>query len=190
MELPMPPGSKKRLSRADWIRPALAALEEKGVDGVKIVTIAKQIGATSGSFYWHFQGLQDLLMSLLDFWERELTDTIIAAGKEFGGPPEQRILNLMLQVIEHDAAVHDHAISVWARRDPQVRAVYERTIGKRFDFASWMFKKAGFSNRQANIRGRLMVAYLMGESSTMLKLNTKWRAVIRDEFDVLMRRDL
>ena len=92
----------------------------------------------------------------------------------------------MLEVIENDAAGLDHAISVWARRVPQVRKVFERTVCKRFDFAAWMFRQAGFEKRQAEIRGRLMVAYLMGESATMLKANTRWRKVIQDEFDVLV----
>ena len=50
-----------------------------------------------------------------------------------------------------------------------------------------MFKEAGFPDRQAAIRGRLMVAYLMGESSTSLKSNENWQDIIRAEFEVLVR---
>ena len=177
----------RRLTREDWVHGALEVLEEKGVDGVKIVVIAKRMGVTSGSFYWHFKGLRDLLDSILEFWERELTDAIIVKAKSLGGQPEKRILDLMQQVIEHNAAVHDHAISVWARSDPAAQEIFDRTIQKRFDFARWMFKKAGFSDRQAAVRGRLMVAYLMGESSTSLKSNTKWKDIVRKEFEVLIR---
>ena len=177
----------KRLTREDWVHGALEVLQERGVDGVKIVVIAERMGVTSGSFYWHFKGLRDLLDSLLEFWERELTDAIIVKAKTLGGSPEKRILDLMQQVIEHNAAVHDHAISVWARSDPAAQEIFDRTIQKRFDFARWMFKKAGFSDRQAAVRGRLMVAYLMGESSTSLKSNTKWKDIVRKEFEVLIR---
>ena len=144
------------------------------------------LGATSGSFYWHFKNQPDLLAAVLDYWEVEQTERIIDQARSFKGPPQDRILNLMLEVIENDAAGLDHAISVWARRVPQVRKVFERTVCKRFDFAAWMFRQGGFEKRQAEIRGRLMVAYLMGESATMLKANTRWRKVIQDEFDVLV----
>lgn len=180
--------TKRRLGREDWVREALEVLQERGVDGVKIVVIAEQMGVTSGSFYWHFKGLQDLLDCLLDYWERGLTDAVIEVAKAYGGPPEDRILNLMLQVIEEDAATYDHAISVWARRDPATNAVFERTLRKRFDFAAWMFKQCGFSNRQAAVRGRLMVAYLMGESATDLKSDARWKAGIREKYKVLMDR--
>jgi len=178
----------KSLTRDDWIQEALVVLRERGVAGVKIVVIAERLGVTSGSFYWHFKGLRDLLDCLLDHWESVLTDAIIAAAGKFNGLPEERILYLMQQVIEHNAAVHDHAISVWARSDPKAREVFERTIKKRFDFACWMFTQAGFSSRQAAVRGRLMVAYLIGESSTSLKFDKRWRSIIRDECAVLVKR--
>jgi AcrR family transcriptional regulator len=179
---------KPRLSREDWVRGSLEVLRERGVDGVKIVVIAERMGVTSGSFYWHFKNLQDLLDCLLDYWERELTDAVIEVAKDLPGPPEDRILNLMLQVIEQDAAVYDPAISVWAKSDPAAKAVFERTLRKRFDFARWMFKQCGFSDRQAGIRGRLMVAYLMGETAADLKSDRNWKAMMKEKHKVLTSR--
>jgi AcrR family transcriptional regulator len=171
--------TRQRLSREDWVREALGVLQERGADGVKIVVIAERMGVTSGSFYWHFKDLQDLLDCLLDYWEHELTDAIIELAKSFGGPPKDRILNLMLQVVEEDAAAYDHAILVWARKDPAANEVFSRTLRKRFDFARWMFKQCGFSDWQAKIRGRLMVAYLMGGPATDLKSDANRKAGIR-----------
>lgn len=179
---------RSRLGREDWVRGALDVLRERGVDGVKIVVIAERLGVTSGSFYWHFKNLQDLLDCLLEYWERELTDAVMVVAKEFAGPPGDRILNLMVQVIDQDAAVYDPAISVWAKSDPSAKAVFERTLRKRFDFARWMFKQCGFSDKQAGIRGRLMVAYLMGETAADLKSNRSWKAMIREKHKVLTNR--
>ncbi|MGI9373220.1 MAG: TetR/AcrR family transcriptional regulator [Hyphomicrobiales bacterium] len=176
----------KRLSKNDWIKAAVRALDERGIDGLKVVVLAKELGSTSGSFYWHFKDQPALLEAILDFWEVEQTDQIIKLSRAYEGPPEQRILNLMVQVISEDAARLDHAISVWARRDNQVAIAYERTIEKRFDHAAWMFRQLGFGRRQAAIRGRLMVAYLMGESSTLLKARSNWKKIIQDEFEVLI----
>ncbi len=176
---------KQRLTRDDWVREALEVLEDRGVDGVKVVLIAKRLGVTSGSFYWHFKGLRDLLDGLLDYWEHELTDAIADAALAFKGTPEARILDLMLRVIDEDAAAADHAISVWARSAPIARETFDRTLRKRFEFARWMFEEAGFGDRQAGMRGRLMMAYLMGESMTDLKSTENWRAIVQDQFEIL-----
>jgi AcrR family transcriptional regulator len=183
------PGKKKsRLRRQDWIVAALQALEENGVDGIKIVVIAECLNVTSGSFYWHFSGLRQLLNAVLEHWELTLTDRVIELAREHEGEPAQRIFNLMVEVIESDAAAPDHAISVWARRDPLARQVYERTIDKRFQFAKWMFEQAGFRKAEAAARGRLMVTCLMGESSTALKSKRNWKAKLKEQFEVLVFR--
>lgn len=175
----------RQLSREDWLRAALSTLQYRGVEGIKIVGLARDLGVTSGSFYWHFKDLNDLLTSALEFWEVELTDNIMIQAREFEGPAEDRILNLMTEVVRNDAAAPDHAISVWARRDPTAIAVYQRTLEKRFGFASWMFEQVGFKDDDAVLRGRLLVAYLMGESSTNLKTHKNWKALLARQLDIL-----
>ena len=88
---------KGRLGRQDWILAAVQALEENGVDGIKIVVIAQQLNVTSGSFYWHFKGLRQLQNAVLNHWELALTDQIIQHARQFEGPPAERILNLMIE---------------------------------------------------------------------------------------------
>ena len=175
----------RRLTPEDWVRGALRILQERGVSGVKVTVLAERLGVTSGSFYWHFKGLPDLHATLLEYWERELTDAIVDQAKAIKGVGPERILQLMTEIVEFEVASLDHAISVWARSDPKVRETYERTLQKRFDFAGWMFSGAGFPQPEAALRGRLMVAYLMGESSTNLKSRSDWRELIAKQHELL-----
>ena len=70
----------KRLSREDWGEAALEVLYSEGVGKVSIVRIARDLGVTSGSFYWHFKDRNDLLRSLLDFWVHAQTEAIFEKG--------------------------------------------------------------------------------------------------------------
>ena len=176
----------QKADREVWLTAALEVLRERGIDGIKIVPLANRLGLTSGSFYWHFKNVQDLLDSVLDHWEHHLTDHIVTDAQAYDGPSEERILNLMLQVIREDAAVPDHAISVWAKSDATAHLTYLRTVQKRFDFAKWMFEQAGFSPDEAGGRGRLMVTSLMGESSNDLKSVDGWEEIIRTQWRVLV----
>jgi AcrR family transcriptional regulator len=158
-------GKTKRLDREDWIRGALELLSTAGVEKVKIVPLAKQLGVTSGSFYWHFTNRRQLHDALLEFWEREMTDKAIEQAKHFAGPPKDRILLLMEQVMATGMARYDLAIWHWAQTDAAAKIVFQRTLDKRFAFAAWMFRQVGFSKVQAETRGRMMVVYMMGEST-------------------------
>ena len=108
------------------------------------------------------------------------TDAIINTTTAFRGSAEDRILFLMLHVIEGNAGLCDNAILVWGGRYPSVRDLYGRAIQRRFDFVSSLFEAAGFSEAQAELRGRFLVGYLMGESAPHLKANRDWKDMIQD----------
>jgi AcrR family transcriptional regulator len=44
-----------QLDAAAWVEAALDALAEGGVDAVRVDPLAKRLGVTRGSFYWHFK---------------------------------------------------------------------------------------------------------------------------------------
>ena len=68
----------KKADREVWLTAALEVLRERGVDGIKIVPLANRLNLTSGTFYWHFKNLNDLLEAVLYHWEHHLTDHIVA----------------------------------------------------------------------------------------------------------------
>jgi AcrR family transcriptional regulator len=123
------------------------------------------MGVTTGSFYWHFKNRRELLDALLDYWEREMTDAAIDAAKHHAGSPADRILGLMEAVTDGNLARYDLPIWHWAQSDTTANRVFQRVLQKRFSFAAWMFSEAGFSSEQAEIRGRMMVICMMGEST-------------------------
>ena len=175
----------ERLSREDWICGALELLITAGVEGVKIVPLAERLGVTSGSFYWHFKNRRELHDALLDYWEREMTDAAIEAAKHFEGTPKERIWRLMEHVMTAGMARFDLAIWHWAQSDAAVQKVFQRTLDKRFAFARWMFVEAGFSKTQAEARGRLMVIYMMGESTLIPDTSGKRKRLLRLKYEII-----
>jgi AcrR family transcriptional regulator len=176
---------KQTASREDWLWAALDVLRERGIEGVKVVVLARTLGLTSGSFYWHFKNIQDLLDAVLDYWENTLTVYIIDEVTSFDGDPKERIFRLMRQVIYEDAAVPDGAIAVWAKSDAGASAAFRRTVKRRMEFAKWMFEQAGFEDADARVRGRLMVISLIGETANDLKSQPDWEDTLRDEWCLL-----
>ena len=65
--------SKDRLGPEDWTKVALAAIAEQGAANVSIERLARELGATKGSFYWHFKDRPALIAAALDRWERDYT---------------------------------------------------------------------------------------------------------------------
>ena len=181
----MAKANAKRLNQNDWLKGALKILRKSGIDSVKIVPLAKSLGVTTGSFYWHFADRPALYDALLDYWEKEMTDKAIAAARAFEGSPEERIWRLMEQVMDTGMAQYDLAIWHWAQSNKKVKEVFRRTVEKRFSFAAWMFEQAGFDQVQAKMRGRMMVVYMMGESTLVSENKTDRKEFLRLKHEIL-----
>lgn len=174
----------QRLTRKDWLKAALR-LCETGIDNVKVAPLAEQLGVTTGSFYWHFKNRRELLEALLQYWEHELTDVAIEAARHFEGPAADRILDLMENVMAGKLARYDLPIWQWAQSDTRASRAFNRALKKRFEFAAWMFSQAGFSREQAEVRGRMMVIYMMGESTLIPETMAKRKELIKLKHAIL-----
>jgi len=58
--------SNSRLSIDDWIQVGYALLAEEGVKQLKIDNLCARMGATKGSFYWHFENIAGYLTALVE----------------------------------------------------------------------------------------------------------------------------
>jgi len=58
-----------RLDAAAWIAAAFDALADGGIDAVRVEPLAKALGITKGSFYWHFADRRALLDAMLRHFE-------------------------------------------------------------------------------------------------------------------------
>ncbi|MEN8712631.1 MAG: TetR/AcrR family transcriptional regulator [Arenicellales bacterium] len=175
----------ERLSRESWILGALELMLSTGVEGIKIVPLAERLGVTSGSFYWHFKNRRELYEALLAYWEQEMTEAAVEAAIKFEGSPEKRIWKLMEQVMETGLARYDLAIWHWAQSDSAANEVFQRVLERRFTFAKWLFEQAGYSKVQAEARGRMMVVYMMGESTLIVDAPAVRKERLRVKYEIL-----
>jgi AcrR family transcriptional regulator len=112
----------RSMSKSDWMRAARLALLQGGVASVRIEKLARELGVTKGSFYWHFSDREALLEALLEEWESE-ADLLIGAI----GAPSVVGMPALLERIAHNVVASekgevpsDAAIFGWAAVDPQI----------------------------------------------------------------------
>lgn len=110
------------LAREDWLKAARLALLRTGVGSVRVETIAKQLGVTKGSFYWHFSDRAELLETLLAEWEAEaeLLTMAIAGGGESTLLQLSEQLSRNVVLSEAGEVPSDAAIFAWAATTPAI----------------------------------------------------------------------
>ena len=80
------------------MRAALFAIADGGAAAVAVEPLAARLGATKGSFYWHFPNREQLIVEALELWEREGTDDVIAELAPVSDPVERlrRLLEIAI----------------------------------------------------------------------------------------------
>ena len=115
---------ESRLSRDDWLRAARLALLRGGAEAVRVEPLARALGVTKGSFYWHFADRTELLEALIREWEDEADLLISAMGAGNGLGLPQLIDQLRINVFasERGEVPSDAAIFAWAAGSPAIDA--------------------------------------------------------------------
>lgn len=151
---------KQLLTREDWIRAALLALAEGGVAAVAIDRLARTLGVTRGSFYWHFSDRTDLIDAALATWERENTTELIPSVASIDDPVA-RLRQLFAHVYERRVDAVEIALAT-AADEPLVAAVFARVTRTRLNLLRRIFTDLGLTQRESDDRAWLAYTLYVG----------------------------
>ena len=142
---------KGRLSAPDWEQAALDTIAESGLGAVAVESLARRLGVTKGSFYWHFATREALIKAALERWERRDEEEIMAQVEPIADPRER--LRELFRRVSREMQSLDH---------PLVKPVMARVSGKRLDVLTLAYRQAGFDRRAAAHRARLAYSAYTG----------------------------
>ena len=107
------------LQPVDWIQAAFSQLSSHGVETVRVEILARNLGATKGSFYWHFKDREELLARMLFHWEdQEVRWLEEAAGLPSGAAA--RWARFVARCADPGRARLEAALYAWSRQDERV----------------------------------------------------------------------
>ena len=159
-----------RLSADDWAQAALDQIAEQGVAAVAVEPLARRLGVTKGSFYWHFPSRDALLQAALERWEKIEQETVWGSLERVPDPRER--LRALFQLVAHEARSHIiYSELLKALDHPTVQPVIGRVAQRRFDYLTASFRQAGLSRTDAQHRARLAYAAYVGFLQLSLQLN-------------------
>jgi AcrR family transcriptional regulator len=144
-----------RLSAEDWAQAALDQIAEQGVASVAVEPLARRLGVTKGSFYWHFPSREALLVAALERWEK-VEQEVFGSLEPIPDPRER--LRALFRLVAHEAKSHIiYSELLKALDHPAVQPVIVRVSGRRLDYLTASFRQAGLSRTDAQHRARLQL---------------------------------
>ena len=162
---------RSRLSAADWEIAALDLLAEHGVAAVAVEPLARRLGVTKGSFYWHFASRDELLEATLRRWEEADADTLTGQVERIADPRE-RLVELFRRTSREMRSHVIYSALLKALDHPAVRPVMQRLSQRRIQYLALAFKALGLNRRDALDRARLAYSAYAGFLQLSLQLRT------------------
>ncbi len=129
---------RPRLTAEAWVLAGFRALVTGGPGAVRVEPIARSLGATKGSFYWHFPALPDLHAAMLVYWEARAFDDVVALLAAIPDPADRLRALAEAAVLPPDAdvggAAAEPALRAWAQVDPAVAKAVARVDARRMGY--------------------------------------------------------
>jgi AcrR family transcriptional regulator len=152
----------------DWVKAAARRLAAGGSEAVAIEPLARDMGVTKGSFYWHFRDRPAFLEALIADWEGRATTPVLDRLKRMAGEPDNRLAALMATVAAEGGGSLDPAMRAWAQNDPKAASAVRRVDAARLAYIAGEFRALGFAPAAAWTRARLLYLHLLGEHALAL----------------------
>ena len=126
-----------------------------GLPAVAVVPIAKALGVTKGSFYWHFENREALIEAMLDAFEAR-TSALVRNNVTPIRDPRERLIALIQAATSNENLRTEAALaSIAAAGVEPIASRYEKVIARRILYLIRLYQDAGLtkseSKRWANV---------------------------------------
>jgi len=149
-----------QLSAKDWLDQGLKTLAKSGFTALKAEPLAKAMGVSRGSFYWHFADIGAFHAAILAHWHEVAAEQIIANVE--ASAKDENPLPLLLRQVFGGRLPIENAVRTWASVDPAARAAVQAIDRRRLSYVESLLIQSGLSVEVARARAQILYWAFVG----------------------------
>ena len=168
-----------QLSAKDWLDQGLKALASRGFTALKAEPLAKAMGVSRGSFYWHFADIAAFHAAILARWHEVAAEQIIANVE--AASKDENPLALLLRRVFGERLMLERAVRTWASVDPAARAAVQAIDRRRLNYVEGLLAQSGLSVEIARARAQILYWAFLGFALSDQQLPKARQQAVLDE---------
>ncbi|HEX9590872.1 MAG TPA: TetR/AcrR family transcriptional regulator [Bradyrhizobium sp.] len=168
-----------QLSAKDWLDQGLRALARSGFTALKAEPLAKAMGVSRGSFYWHFVDIGAYHAAILKHWREVAAEQIIANLEAASGDDDP--VQLLLRRAFGTKPALENAIRTWATLDPAARSAVQAIDRRRLGYVEKLLSTSGLPADVARPRAQILYWAFLGFALSDRPLPQARQAEVVDE---------
>lgn len=148
----------EQLSADDWIKQGLKALAKNGFTALKADPLARAMGVSRGSFYWHFADLGAFHAAVLKRWREIAAEQIIADVEAAGDEPLKALLRRSFGA----RLDLERAVRSWAAFDAAAQSAVRAIDRRRIDYIETLLAMRRLEPAKAQARAQILYWTFLG----------------------------
>jgi AcrR family transcriptional regulator len=143
----------------DWVRTAQIRLASHGVESVRVEVLARDLGVSKGSFYWHFRDRGELLDQLLARWEAGELGWL---DQDDGAGAPARWAGFIERTASPERMRMEVALRGWARGDERVATRVAEIEKRKASVVAEVLRNIGFAESAAEATSQVVLLICLG----------------------------
>jgi AcrR family transcriptional regulator len=168
-----------QLSAKDWLDRGLETLAESGFTALKAEPLAKAMGVSRGSFYWHFADISAFHAAVLKHW-RDVAAEQVIANLEAMSNTDDPLPTLLRQAFGGRRTL-EQAVRSWATVDRAARSAVQAIDRRRVGYVEKLFERSGVPPAVARARAQIFYWAFLGFALSDKPLPRARQAELLDE---------
>ena len=175
-----------QLSAKDWLDQGLKTLATSGFTALKAEPLARAMGVSRGSFYWHFADIGAFHAAILKHW-RDVAAEQIIADLETASENEAPLARLLRRAFGGRLAL-EKAVRTWATVDPGAQAAVQAIDRRRLSYVEGMLRANGLPPDAARARAQILYWAFLGYAMSDKPLPRARQQAVLDELQRIASR--
>ncbi len=133
---------RPRLSRDKWIAAGLDAFARQGPTALAAEPLARALGTTKGSFYWHFKDVPEFQYAVLTAWQSSALQEVITLLEQ-SGDADQRLRAFGRTLLQGQL---EPQLRIWAQTDARAADALQEVDAQRHAYLTRLLGQLGLGN--------------------------------------------
>ena len=131
-----------RLTSDKWLTAGFKALQQLGPNALAAEPLARQLGTTKGSFYWHFKDVPAFHTALVTSWrDTAITHMMLLLNQD--GTADQRLRNFGVDMLNDSI---EPSLRIWAQSNDDVAQALRDVDAERLTYITTLLRQLGLGN--------------------------------------------
>ncbi|MGW8123225.1 TetR/AcrR family transcriptional regulator [Roseivirga echinicomitans] len=151
-----------KVDRNEWLKAGAQKFATKGLDGINVERLAKQLKCNKSSFYWHFQTKENFLHELIHYWFEHSTSPMVHELKK--ETDSKKRFRRFIQLSFEDKSRKDFMFHLRkiGERDHNVKQLLQQLNDERLSFMTLLIQDLGYTQEIAHKKAQILMLFYLG----------------------------